>query len=157
MYKATLLGLSIIFLLFTFHNSFAKGDLSRQKAIEVEINLKGKTGKVHFYEPSTLKFETGKLYKLKLINLSDSKHYFTSEKFSNSIFTRKIQINKNNEKIAEVKGIIKEIEIFPNNIIEWWFVPIKTGEFKDLFCKIEDKKTRQTHKQMGMRGTIIIE
>ena len=95
MYKATLLGLSVIFLLFTFHNSFAKGDLSRQKAIEVEINLKGKTGKVHFYEPSTLKFETGKLYKLKLINLSDSKHYFTSEKFSNSIFTRKIQIPLN--------------------------------------------------------------
>ena len=157
MYKATLLGLSAIFLLFTFHNSFAKGDLSRQKAIEVEINLKGKTGKVHFYEPAVLKFETGKLYKLKLINLSDSKHYFTSEKFSNSIFTRKIQINKNNEKIAEVKGIIKEIEVFPNNIVEWWFVPIKTGEFKDLFCKIEDKKTRQTHKQMGMRGTIIIE
>ena len=89
MYKATLLGLSVIFLLFTFYNSFAKGDLSRQKAIEVEINLKGKTGKVHFYEPSTLKFETGKLYKLKLINLSDSKHYFTSEKFSNSIFTTK--------------------------------------------------------------------
>ena len=157
MNKATLLGLSVIFLLFTFHNSFAKGDLSRQKAIEVEINLKGKTGKFHFYEPSTLTFETGKLYKLKLINLSDSKHYFTSEKFSNSIFTRKIQINKNNEKIAEVKGIIKEIEVFPNNIVEWWFVPIKTGEFKDLFCKIEDKKTRQTHKQMGMRGTIIIE
>ena len=157
MYKATLLGLSVIFLLFTFHNSFAKGDLSRQKAIEVEINLKGKTGKFHFYEPSTLKFETGKLYKLKLINLSDSKHYFTSEKFSNSIFTRKIQINKNNEKIAEVKGIIKEIEVFPNNIVEWWFVPIKTGEFKDLFCKVEDKKTRKTHEQMGMRGTIIIE
>ena len=126
-------------------------------AIEVEINLKGITGKVHFYEPSTLKFETGKLYKLKLINLSDSKHYFTSEKFSNAIFTRKIQINKNNEKIAEVKGIIKEIEVFPNNIVEWWFVPIKTGEFKDLFCKIEDKKTGQTHEQMGMRGTIIIE
>ena len=89
--------------------------------------------------------------------MSDSKHYFTSEKFSNSIFTRKIQINKNNEKIAEVKGIIKEIEVFPNNIVEWWFVPIKTGEFKDLFCKIEDKKTQLTHKQMGMRGTIIIE
>ena len=123
----------------------------------VNLNLKGKTGKVHFYEPAVLKFETGKLYKLKLINLSDSKHYFTSEKFSNSIFTRKIQINKNNEKIAEVKGIIKEIEVFPNNIVEWWFVPIKTGEFKDLFCKIEDKKTLQTHEQMGMRGTIIIE
>ena len=46
MYKATLSGISVIFLLFTFDNSFAKGDLSKQKAIEVEINLKGKTGKV---------------------------------------------------------------------------------------------------------------
>ena len=140
MYKTTFLGIFVIFLLFTFDNLFAKGDLSRQKAIEVEINLKGKTGKVHFYEPSTLKFETGKLYKLKLINLSDSKHYFTSEKFSNSIFTRKIQINKNNEKIAEVKGIIKEIEVFPNNIVEWWFVPIKTGEFKHFFVRLQAKK-----------------
>ena len=157
MYKVTLLGLSVIFLLFTSHNSFAKGDLSRQKAIEVEINLKGKTGKVHFYEPSTLKFETGKLYKLKLINLSDSKHYFTSEKFSNSIFTRKIQINKNNEKIAEVKGIIKEIEVFPNNTVEWWFVPIKTGEFDDLICSVKDLQTNKKHSEMGMVGKIIIE
>ena len=157
MYKFTLLGLSFILLVLPFKNSFSKGDLTRQKGIEVEVNLKGEIGKVHFFEPSTLKFETGKLYKLKLINLSDSKHYFTSKKFSNSIFTRKIQINKNNEKIAEVKGIIKEIEVFPNNIVEWWFVPIKTGEFKDLFCKIEDKKAGQTHEQMGMRGTIIIE
>ena len=91
----------------------------------MKVNLKGETGKVHFFEPSTLKFETGKLYKLKLINLSDSKHYFTSEKFSNSIFTRKIQINKNNNKIAEVKGIIKEVEVFPDNIVEWWFVPLE--------------------------------
>ena len=157
MLKVTLLCLSVILLLLTFKNSFAKGDLTRQKAIEVEINLKGKSGKVHFYEPSTIKFKTGKLYKLKLINLSDSKHYFTSEKFSNSIFTRKIQISKKNNKIAEVKGIIKEVEVFPNNILEWWFVPIKTGEFDDLFCKIIDKITKKSHGEMGMRGKIIIE
>ena len=157
MQKVTLLGLSIIFLLLPFKNTFAKGDLTRQKAIEVEINLKGKSGKVHFYEPSTIKFKTGKLYKLKLVNLSDSKHYFTSEKFSNSIFTRKIQISKKNNKIAEIKGIIKEVEVFPNNILEWWFVPIKTGEFDDLFCKIIDKISKKSHGEMGMRGKIIIE
>ena len=61
MLKDTLLCLSVILLLLTFKNSFAKGDLTRQKAIEVEINLKGKSGKVHFLEPSTLKFETCKL------------------------------------------------------------------------------------------------
>ena len=75
--------------------------------------------------------------------MSDSKHYFISEKFSNSIFTRKIQINKNNNKIAEIKGIIKDVEVFPDNTIEWWFVPIKTGEFSDLYCKVEDKKSKK--------------
>ncbi len=157
MHKVSLLFVSVIFLVLTLKNSFSKGDLTRQKAIEVEVKLKGETGKVHFFEPSTLKFETGKLYKLKLLNLSDSKHYFTSEKFSNSIFTRKIQINKNNSKIAEVKGIIKEVEVFPDNIVEWWFIPLKTGEFDDLFCKIKDKITKKTHEEMGMSGKIIIE
>ena len=157
MHKFSFLVLSVIFLVLAFKNSFSKGDLTRQNAIEVEVKLKGETGKVHFFEPSTLKFETGKLYKLKLLNLSDSKHYFTSEKFSNSIFTRKIQINKNKSKIAEVKGIIKEVEVFPDNIVEWWFIPLKTGEFNDLFCKIKDKITQKTHEEMGMRGKIIIE
>ena len=157
MYKIAFLYLFILFLVFNFNKSFSKGDLTRQKAIEVEVNLKGEIGKVHFFEPSTLKFETGKLYKLKIKNLSDSKHYFTSEKFSNSIFTRKIQINKNNSKVAEVKGIIKEVEVFPHNIVEWWFVPLKTGEFNDLFCKIKDKITLKTHEEMGMKGKIIIE
>ena len=157
MYRFTLLGLSFIFLVLSFKNSFSKGDLTRQKGIEVKVNLKGEIGKVHFFEPSTLKFQTGKLYKLKIINLSDSKHYFISEKFSNFIFKKKIKINKNKNKIAEIKGIIKDVEVFPDNTIEWWFVPIKTGEFSDLYCKVEDKKAKKTHKEMGMHGKIIIE
>ena len=157
MNKIAFLNFFILFLVLNFSESFSKGDLTRQKAIEVEVNLKGENGKVHFFEPSTLKFETGKLYKLKIQNLSDSKHYFTSENFSNSIFTRKIQINKHNIKVAEVKGIIKEIEVFPSNIVEWWFVPLKTGVFDDLFCRIKDNITQQTHEEMGMKGTIIVE
>ena len=113
------------------------GDLTKQKPIEMNIQLNGKIGKMHFFSPNVLTFKTGKLYKLKIINTSKSKHYFSSSKFSKSIFTRKIQINKNDEKIAEVKGNISEIEVFPNNEVEWWFVPIQTGEFDDLnmFCK----------------------
>ena len=103
----------------------------------MNIQLNGKIGKMHFFSPNILIFKTGKLYKLKIINTSKSKHYFSSSNFSKSIFTRKIQINKNDEKVAEVKGNISEIEVFPNNEVEWWFVPIKTGEFDDLnmFCK----------------------
>ena len=44
------------------------------------------------------------------------------------------------KKLAEIKGIINEVEVWPNHEIEWWFVPIKTGRFEDLFCKVEDMK-----------------
>ena len=157
LYKYFFLFFLIFLTLFTASKSNGKGDLTRQKPISIEVLLKGSSGEFHYYEPSLLKFETGKLYKLKLINLSDSKHYFTSKKFADSIFTRKIQVNKDLEKIAEIKGKISEIEIFPNNTLEWWFVPIKTGVFDDLNCKVIDNKINKSHAEMGMRGKIIIE
>ena len=94
---------------------------------------------------------------MKLINTSDSKHYFSSAGFVNSIFTRKVQVVKNNEKIAEIKGHVNEVEIFPKNTLEWWFVPVKTGTFNDLFCNVKDQITGNSHEDMGMIGTIIIE
>jgi len=135
----------------------SKGDLTRQEPIDVEIFMKGIKGKVHYYEPSVLKFETGKLYKLIIKNISDSKHYFTSKRFAESIFTRKIQINKNNQKISEIKGVISEVEVFPGNSVEWWFIPIKTGRYDDLSCHVEDEKSKKKHSRMGMIGTIVVE
>ena len=149
--------LMIFSIVFLERKTFAKGDLTRLSPIEVEVLMKGKKGSVHYFEPSVLKFETGKLYKLEIKNISDSKHYFTSSDFVNSIFTRKVQVMKGKDKIAEIKGYIKEVEVFPKNIVEWWFVPLKTGTFDDLFCKVFDQKSRKTHKEMGMIGTIIIE
>ena len=147
----------IVLIIFTASKSNGKGDLTKQKPVSIEVLLKGSSGEFHYYEPSLLKFETGKLYKLKIKNLSDSKHYFTSKDFVDSIFTRKIQVNKDLEKIAEIKGNIYEVEIFPNNTLEWWFVPVKTGVFEDLYCKVIDKKINKSHAEMGMRGKIIIE
>ena len=147
----------IVLIIFTASKSNGKGDLTKQKPVSIEVLLKGSSGKFHYYEPSLLKFETGKLYKLKLKNLSDSKHFFTSKDFADSIFTRKIQVNKDQKKIAEIKGNILEVEIFPDNSLEWWFVPIKTGVFEDLNCKVVDKKINKSHADMGMRGKIIIE
>jgi uncharacterized cupredoxin-like copper-binding protein len=132
-------------------------DLTKQEPIEKVILFKGVTGESHYYEPSELIFYTGKLYKLILKNISDSKHYFTSNSFSKSIFTRKIQINSNGKKLAEIKGVINEVEVWPNHQIEWWLVPIKTGRFEDLFCKVEDMKNGLKHSEMGMQGLIIIE
>ena len=154
-----LLICSLIIVLISFKKLQSEnlGDLTKQKPIEMNVELKGEVGKVHFFSPNILIFKTGKLYKLKIINTSKSKHYFSSHNFSQSIFTRKIQINKNDEKIAEVKGNIHEIEVFPDNLIEWWFVPIKTGEFDDLMCSIKDSVTNKKHSEMGMLGKIIIE
>ena len=54
------------------------GDLTKQNPIEMKVQLNGKTGKMHFFSPNILIFKTGKLYKLKIINTSKSKHYFSS-------------------------------------------------------------------------------
>ena len=141
---------------FSYVNYSQSQDLTKQEVIEKIIYFKGVEGESHYYEPSEIIFYTGKLYKLILKNVSDSKHYFSSSFFSNSIFTRKIQINTDGKKLAEIKGIINEVEVWPNHQIEWWFVPVKTGVFEDLFCKVEDEESNLQHSDMGMRGTIII-
>ena len=146
------------FILIIYFNIFScrSIDLTRQNPIVQKVLLTGKKGVFHFYEPNIITFMTGKLYKLIIKNESDSKHYFTSNSFANSIFTRKIQIYKSDEKIAEIKGVINEVEIWPNQQIEWWFVPVKAGVFDDLFCKLKDEITNQKHSDMGMVGSIII-
>ena len=131
-------------------------DLTRQQPVEKTVYLKGVTGISHYFEPNELVFFTGKLYKLKIKNVSDSKHYFGSDLFTKSIFTRKIQIEQNSKKVVEIKGIINEVEVWPNEALEWWFVPIKTGVFLDLKCNVKDKKTKLNHSEMGMIGKIII-
>ena len=145
-----------LILLSNFSFNTQSNDLTRQKEIEKIVLLKGQKGKIHFYDPNELVFKTGKLYKLIIKNESDSKHYFTSTLFAKSIFTRKVQVSLNNKKVAEIKGIINNVEVWPNHQLEWWFVPIKTGVFKDLYCNVKDTKTNLSHADMGMVGTIII-
>ena len=145
-----------LILLSNFSFNSQSNDLTRQKEIEKIVLLKGEKGKIHFYDPNELVFKTGKLYKLIIKNESDSKHYFTSTLFAKSIFTRKVQVSLNNKKVAEIKGFIDNIEVWPNHQLEWWFVPIKTGVFKDLYCNVKDTKTNLSHANMGMTGTIII-
>ena len=146
----------LVILIIFFTNLSSSIDLTRQTPIEKTVFLNGKTGLNHFYEPSELIFYTGKLYKLIIKNVSDSKHYFGSDLFAKAIFTRKIQLSKNNNKVAEIKGIINEVEVWPNEALEWWFVPLKTGVFLDLICNVKDTKTQLNHSEMGMKGKIII-
>ena len=136
----------------------AAGDLSRQTPIEVTVDL-GRPGQ-HAFVPNQLKFETGKLYKLILRNASDAPHYFTSHAFTQLIFTRKVQVTQQRDgkpvTLAEFKGAIREIEVYPGHSAEWWFVPVAAGRATDLQCgiKAEDGKTHAEH---GMVGEIVVE
>jgi len=139
--------------------AFAGGDLSQQQPIAVRVDL-GKDGvEDHKFYPDNLTFETGKLYKLVIHNPSNSKHYFTSVGLAQKIYTRKVQvmddIGAGAKTIAEIKGAVLEVEVYPGGTTEWWFVPVATGVIKDLHCHIEDKDGK-SHAQKGMTGQITI-
>ena len=136
----------------------AAGDLSRQDPIEIKIEL-GKPG-AHVFVPNRLRFETGKLYKLVLTNPSNDPHYFTSHAFTQLIYTRKVQVTQMRDgklvTLAEFKGAIREIEVYPGHSAEWWFVPVATGRVSDLRCSIVGKDGK-SHADHGMVGEIVIE
>jgi uncharacterized cupredoxin-like copper-binding protein len=128
----------------------AAGDLSQQTPLEVRVRLGDEKGTRRFI-PEKIEFETGKLYRLVLSNPSPEKHYFSSDALSRAVYTRKVQANGPDGKaVAEIKGFVREIEVFPKATTEWWFVPIKTGHFGDLKCTVEG------HTEAGMVGHIVI-
>lgn len=136
----------------------AAGDMSRQEPIEVAVEL-GKPGQ-HAFVPNRLRFETGKLYKLVLRNPSADPHYFTSHAFTQLIYTRKVQVVQSRDgkttTLAEFKGAIREIEVYPGQTAEWWFVPVATGRVTDLRCGIVGSDGK-SHAEHGMVGEIVIE
>lgn len=139
-----------VLMLLHFSSAQAAGDLTQQSPIELRVQLGNEGGDLRFY-PDTLQLETGKLYRLVLFNPSPEKHYLSSDGLSQSVFTRKVQVNGGDGKaLAEVKGHIREIEVYPKGTTEWWLVPIKTGEFGDLKCTIPG------HAEKGMLGKIVI-
>ena len=138
--------------------ALAAGDLAKQTPIEMTVDL-GAPGK-HEFAPKQLKFETGKLYKLVFRNKSDLPHYFTSHEFSQHVFTRKVQvvakIGDREQTLAEFKGAIREIEVYPGQSAEWWLVPVAAGRASDLRCDIKTGDGK-THAELGMTGEIVIE
>ena len=143
-----LLGIAM----FVSHTSvaLAAGDLTQQTPIDIKVQLGDEKDSKRFV-PDKIELETGKLYRLILSNPSAEKHYFSSEGLSQAVFTRKVQVNGAAGKaLAEVKGVIREIEVYPNAVTEWWFVPIKAGNFGDLKCTIPG------HAEAGMVGHILI-
>lgn len=128
----------------------AGGDLTAQTPIEVKVQLGDKDNSNRFF-PDKIELETGKLYKVVLHNPSTVPHYFSSEGLSRAVFTRKAQVlGADGKTIAEVKGAILEIEVYPGGTAEWWFVPVKAVTLNDLKCTVKG------HAEGGMVGTITI-
>jgi uncharacterized cupredoxin-like copper-binding protein len=134
--------------------AFSTGDLAKQGPIEVRVRLGTTDGELKFV-PDNLTFETGKLYKLVLTNSSKKKHCFTSLGLAAKVYSRKVQVVDDDGTKAEIKGAIREIEVYPGSMAEWWFVPVATGELHDLHCRIKDD-AGHTHAEKGMIRTITI-
>jgi uncharacterized cupredoxin-like copper-binding protein len=139
--------------------ALAAGDLSKQRPIELTVDLGSSPGK-HEFSPNMLRFETGKLYKLILRNSSSDPHYFTSHAFSQMVFTRKVQVTQIRDgkpvTLAEFKGAIREVEVYPGQSAEWWLVPIAAGRASDLRCEVKTADGK-SHAELGMTGEIVIE
>lgn len=126
------------------------GDLAQQTPIDIRVQL-GNEKNAERFVPDRIEMETGKLYRLILSNAGSEKHYVSSDGLTQSVFTRKVQVNgPSGEPLGEIKGSVREIEVYPQAAVEWWLVPIKTGHFSHLKCTIPG------HADAGMVGHIVI-
>lgn len=125
----------------------AEGDLTRQDAIVITIDVGAKDGMA--WEPSDLSLETGKLYQLILKNSSEYQIDVASPGLVDRIFTRKVQsyamMDGEMQRTAEIKGNITEFEVFAGQQIDWWFVPVRTTRSPvDVCCTTEDDAVAAT-------------
>ena len=133
--------------------ALAEGDLSRADPIEIvlEMGATDAAEKPMYFKPSHLDLETGKAYKIVLKNTGEVKHEFASPGLMERSFTRKVEItDKAGALVAEIKGNISEVEVGPGQEVEWFIVPVQTGENLPMECLIEG------HKEAGMVGTITV-
>ncbi|WOD37863.1 multicopper oxidase domain-containing protein [Nodosilinea sp. E11] len=107
------------------------------------IHLGTATGALRF-EPDQMQFVAGQRYRLVLDNPSPEKHYFTAKDFADGLWTQKVQAAG-----VEVKGAIHELELKPEAIAEWVFVPERPGIY-ELHCAIAG------HAEAGMVGQLEI-
>lgn len=137
---------NILFSIFIFAFCFFNFALNAQANVDIEtvnISLGNAQGELKFI-PNKFQFKTGQKYKLILNNPSPEKHYFTAKDFADASWTQKVQAGK-----VEIKGAIHELELKPEGLADWVFIPEKEGIY-ELYCSIAG------HKQAGMTGELII-
>ncbi|MEE9501918.1 MAG: cupredoxin domain-containing protein, partial [Candidatus Aminicenantaceae bacterium] len=93
------------------------------------------------FTPHDLTFVAGTPYKLEIVNVGDSKHYFTAEKFYRSIALRKAQTSEGEFKAPYMKAV----EVFPGDQVDLYFVAVYPGTY-DSICTISG------HEEAGMTG-----
>lgn len=131
--------------------AWAEGDLSRADVQEIELRMGTNDDGSMYFEPSHLELVTGQAYKIVLINEDEIKHEFAGHEFVEKLFTRKVEIeDEDGELVAEIKGLIREVEVGPHQEVEWFVVPIQTGENIPIECELEG------HAEAGMVGTVTI-
>ena len=128
----------------------AAGDLSRADPQEIVVEM-GSSGDKMYFKPNHLDLETGKAYKIVLRNLDETKHEFAGHELFSKLFTRKVEIaDSSGNMVAEIKGNVNEIEVGPKREVEWFIVPVQTGENLAMECELEG------HREAGMVGTVTI-
>jgi len=128
----------------------ASGDLTRTDIIDVKLEMGSSDGGMYF-KPNHFEFETGRAYKLVMINVDEIKHEVSLNEMAQKIFTRKVEVRDTSGKfIAEIKGSIHEVEIAPGQTVEWFFVPIQTLDKFEITCEIPG------HLEAGMHASATI-
>ena len=122
---------------------WAGGDLTRQTPVQLKVLIGAKDAEFAFV-PNTWNLETGKLYKVTLVNQGKVKHEWVAPEFTQTVWTRKVEVGG-----VEVKGVISEVEVPPGAQAEWYFIPLRTGQF-DMGCEI------QGHREAGMVGKVSV-
>lgn len=147
MQRAALLILTLVQA--AFQPAFGAGDLTRQEPVTVTVTLGTAKGE-HRFTPDALTFETGKLYILRLENPSPNAYYFGSQGLADSVFSRKVvAVGPDGKVLAEIYGPVRRVELKPASVLEWWFLPVRTGKFDDVM-------STKTHSEAGMRASIEI-
>ncbi len=130
--------------------ALAVGDLSRANVITVYMEM-GSNGDGMYLSPNHYEFETGQAYKLVITNVDKIKHELALNEMYERIFTRKVQVeDADGNLVTEVKGSIWEVEVGPNQIVEWYFVPVQTMDETEITCELPG------HYEAGMFATVVI-
>jgi uncharacterized cupredoxin-like copper-binding protein len=131
--------------------SHAEGDLSRANVIDLPMEMGTDDNGNMYFKPNHFDLVTGQAYALVITNIDEYKHELALNEVLEKIFIRKVEIETaDGDLVAEIKGHINEVEVGPHQTVEWFFVPVQTGEDLEFTCEIEG------HYDAGMFGTITI-